>query len=393
MFNKKKQNKSNERLETLATTSEGSLVLKKYLNQIQQLSGVTQADFKLLYEQSITRYFDYLSEPNQPVESELLVNKLNPVVLALKRRRGYLLPLGADSEVIFREREEWTFSVFSAALLNQCSSTVRQSLAKALLPKQGYDWLQRNERLFALWSAYLDSNSANNIFSEIVEEDPAVVPEISLPQEQKTQVSAELAIQKATITEPAVSTQEEGKEEKIKSSEKYALPNDIKAIKEINLSTLNTPSAKANETPQVSSEAQQDVPKFEAATFWNWLKKSLLEEQIDINQPESIVQSIKEGLLICIPEAVDAFIQEKAKQRGFSADHAIWLKRPGLTKKIKKHEKLIKNEQGSRIHTYYWGRWEDRNTLSGIVISASDLLGNNKTIPINENLSIDLLNT
>ena len=125
----RKQNKNhNEKHEG----SVSHLPIQKYINEIQKLTGVTQIDFQSLYVQTIERFSDYFQSPNQSVDDTALIDSLNNTILALKRRRGYLLPLGSDSETSFREREEWTFAVFSAALLKAIEKPARLAVAKAL---------------------------------------------------------------------------------------------------------------------------------------------------------------------------------------------------------------------------------------------------------------------
>lgn len=433
MFNrhKQKQKKKQQRaepLESLSLTPEGTLCLKKQLNQIQQLIGVTQTDFTLLYETSVIHFLDYMSEPNQRLEADMIENQLAPIILALKRRRGYLLPLGADSEVVFREREAWTFAVFSAALLKQCDESSRMALGKALLPKQSYDWLQRNLTLFSLWQRYLQGDT-KTVFSSIVEQ-------ASLPDQTETATVAPVKAKTSNTTSTTDSVIEVGmmladdvmqsviqkrvddtavvnrttskathtpvKPESVESEE-----NVKKSISEIDLKTLNTKTTKVEThdspvTPIIKQKreavaekqtqaSQQTIPTFEAATFWRWLKSVLADNAIEANQAESIVHGVNQGLFVRIPEAVDAFIQTKAEQRGFSAEQAIWQQRPGLIKKIKKHERLIKHTNNSRFHDYYLGEWEARQRLSGVVISADELLNNPGSIPINEQLKIDLI--
>ena len=67
------------------------------------LVGVTQNDFQKIYIDTIESFSDFINANNlQQNIDEILKN----TVLALKRRRGYLLPIGADSKACFREREE-----------------------------------------------------------------------------------------------------------------------------------------------------------------------------------------------------------------------------------------------------------------------------------------------
>ena len=141
-------------------------LFRKCINQLRMLVGVTQNDFKILYLQTIENA--YLAILEKPTARSVFVANFSDVILALKRRRGYLLPLGADSETVFRQQEEWTFAVFSAASLKNCYQQPCFDLAKTLLPPIAFDWLNRNTMLFDLWKNYLDQSGNRNIFHEII---------------------------------------------------------------------------------------------------------------------------------------------------------------------------------------------------------------------------------
>lgn len=136
--------------------------VKKYIHQIQLLVGVTQADFRLLYTNVIEKII-YLYEP-------FCHEILNIAINALKKRRGYLLPVGADSEVSFREHEAWTYAVFSAAVLKTLLAYIPDQAfdeLKNILPSQGLLWLEWHVLLIQEWNNYL-INGQDTIFSELI---------------------------------------------------------------------------------------------------------------------------------------------------------------------------------------------------------------------------------
>ena len=79
---------------------------KKIHYQLQWLTSVTQSDFQTLYIAMLQRFTDYFSQPPHEMNQFELERIFNTVIVALKRRRGYLLPFHADSETQFREQEE-----------------------------------------------------------------------------------------------------------------------------------------------------------------------------------------------------------------------------------------------------------------------------------------------
>lgn len=141
----------------------------KQIKQIEKLSAVTQDDFKELYVKTIYNFLDYFSSLNKPIGMSTFIEALDDAILALKKRKGYLLPLAADSEISFRQREEWTFAIFVAALSRLIEEKIRFFTVKSLLPDKAYAWLKRNQDLFSELESYFN-NKENNIFSEIIDE-------------------------------------------------------------------------------------------------------------------------------------------------------------------------------------------------------------------------------
>lgn len=147
------------------------------IQKIQILVGVTQADFKKLYVTPLERFSIYQESLIKHKEHDIEV-----VIKALKRRRGYLLPIGADSETSFREAEEWTYAIFIAALLKEVDCDQRMEAMKIVLPEMGYAWLQRNAVLFEELMDYLEENK-KTIFDEVVdgEQIEENLPPLNLP--------------------------------------------------------------------------------------------------------------------------------------------------------------------------------------------------------------------
>lgn len=142
------------------------------------------------------------------------------------------------------------------------------------------------------------------------------------------------------------------------------------------------------------NKGTESLPKFKAEDFWQWLVDAIKQHQVTVNQSNSIVHGVELGLLVCIPKALDEFLLAQAQQMGIENSNIIPIEqRINLTKAIKKCEKLVRNQQGSRIHTYYMGKWEDRHVISGVVIKPSDLFRDSMTLPINLALMIDPIGT
>jgi hypothetical protein len=355
------------------------LAIQKRINEIQKLTGVTQTDFQSLYVKTIERFSDYFQSPNQPVDDTALIDLLNNTILALKRRRGYLLPLGSDSETSFREREEWTFAVFSATLLKSVDKPARLAVTKALLPQESFAWLHRNHTLFTLWERFLKGDEKKNVFVQIVGQDEAI------------QAIEETEIVYSIKPTPTVNVPLESKSNTLKQT--FELPEDA-VIQEIDLSCLSSKNDKVsklenNPKETLLEEATQVLPVFKAIDFWQWLKESLTEYGMEVNQNESVVHRVKEGLLICLPGIIDQFLKQQASLLGIETSSTVLDQRMMLTKAIKKHDALVRNAQNSRIHTYCLGRWENRHLLSGLLIKPEALLDAKTTLPVHQDLTID----
>ncbi len=309
--------------------SESANIEKYFVYQIQSLVGVTQADFQSLYVATIERFAKFLAESNQAVDSIILDKILTKVILTLKRRRGYLLPIGSDSETSFREREEWTYAIFIAALFSHIEKTDKLSVAKVLIPKEGFNWLQRNHTLFLCWSAYLSESTdrKNNVFSEIID---------------------------ANNKQEAIVIEEDG-------VAPIPIDIDVVAVGHSNILDLN------------------------AIDFFQWIKTALVNKTITINESDSFVHGVSEGILICIPQAIDTFL----KTQQVIDDQMITNRRITLIKEIKKYPDLVRSSKNSRIHSYYWGRWEDRRVFSGIVVLLNTLEASSSVVSINPQLTID----
>ncbi len=385
-------------------------VIQQQIYPLQTLTGVTKNDFYILYVNTLERFAAYLAEPNQTIDETAFNNILKNVIIALKKRQGYVLPLGADSETSFREREEWTFAIFTAALFKTMDVTTRFAVAKALLPTQGFAWLHRNTTLFTLWQRYLQGDVQQNILADIIDDGIiCVTPVIAEHDEQlspdcieqpddveKGKQGDELNKSISSIHHDNDDSEELDKTQITTSDQpqKHKYPNNT-VIQEVDLATLSTEDTQAPpwQENDVSQELRSDStiewPTFHADNFWQWLKEAVRNQHMTINQPDSVVHGVDLGLLICIPQAVDAFFIEQAKRYDTNANSIALSQRIALTKGIKKHDALIRNEQGSRIHAYCVGQWENRQVLSGVVSKPEAIVKDEITLPINPSLTPD----
>lgn len=310
--------------------------IKKLIHKIQQLVGVTQVDFQALYVQMIERLHEQRTELQ--LDDTVVTRLLQNTIVALKKRQGYLLPLGSESETSFREREEWTYAVFIAALCQAITPAIRIEKVKVLMPEIGFNWLSRNTRLFASWCEYLQGCAGKNIFT--------------------------LLIESSVTNHNSVITENE-------TLQKNALATEVE------------------ETVIQSMRPSSKILQLTASQFWQWLKEAIAQHTISINEADSVLHRVDLGVLICMPQALDQFfiakVSELTNHEAITLTHRIT-----LTKAIKKHPELMRNAKSSRIHQYYFNKCEARQILSGIVIRPEILLGINNNYPINSSLTSEL---
>ncbi len=121
IFGKKKSNKDG----LIALTSDELLIpYKDLLNIIHQQVGIPDSHWQKLYLQFIHNFAKQVqllpaSESHHHCGTGgLLTHSLEVGLNALKLRKGKMLPVGASSEVIEKEKELWSYAVFTAAMLH-----------------------------------------------------------------------------------------------------------------------------------------------------------------------------------------------------------------------------------------------------------------------------------
>jgi len=338
------QVEGNNQTQHIDTLDSIDLIKMRFIHSLAQLSALTKNDFQTLYGDTVTNFENYFVSQSQIEKRKILIDVFSTVILALKKRRGYLLPVGADSETSFREREEWTFSVFSAALLINIGENDRLNAVNFILPKQAIAWLNRNNKLFELWKDYL--NGKNNIFSEII------------------------------VSNHSISSR-----------------NDDSSIA-LHVSEVN-PSDNTIKKNQPKTE-KKIVENFECNEhgFWHWLEKTIKDKAIAINQLDSVIHRVEPGVLLVMPNIIDEFLHYQFNKSEKNENTFNLKQRIALTKAIKKNGLLVRDAKGSRIHFYCFDKWEERRVISGIIINPQSFFDDSLVeIPVNPQLSIDPIST
>lgn len=338
-------------------TKEETITITGFIKPLYQLTGVTRNDFKSLYVSTVQCYVDLLMKEKDSFDADSITIIMDKIIKALKRRRGYLLPNGSDSEAALLEQEQWTYAVFTAVLLQSVETNDDVNVEEIIVPKKGLAWLMRNAALFLLWQNYWQKNETN-VFAEIIDGLCANRNmEIKPHDTVKSQPEEAAAGKTGNMTEPV-------KEEK--SISDNAAVNDPTAI---------------NKTALIPKQNNS------SDLFWHWLRDAINQQAVSINESDSFVHRVEIGLLICVKKAAEYFLKDKA----MNSDNSKKLKetRIELMKEIRKATFLVRNKQNKRTHHYCFGRWEDRHAVAGIVAPCDLFVEKQHVFPVNSNLSVD----
>lgn len=133
-------------------------MIKNYTNQIWQLVSLTREDFKRIYLTTIDNFLTI--ETCQPASDQ----SLQRAILALKIRRAYMLPVGANAETCYQEQEVWTYAVFVSGLMGH-----RRAELLKTLPENIRAWIERYPSVKKAFESF-ESEAVNsgNVLSEMV---------------------------------------------------------------------------------------------------------------------------------------------------------------------------------------------------------------------------------
>jgi len=339
---------------------------KKYVTLTKTLVSVTQNDFAKLYQHVIDNYVRFVGDA---VSQHHFINDI-PVALwelgfelstiSLKLRQGYLLPSGEYIENSHREQEAWTYAVFTSALFQYLyeipcqllgighetnNSVLAVGFAKALMPIEGFQWIYSNKNLFSHWIESLCNSEAENIITEIIKK-----AETFLPYTRRVSIDNK--------------------------------PNQKNMSVSQNVEANDT----LKELPKSRGEKNLN-----ADDFFKWLIAELRNNNLSINQRNSVVHRVSEGIFIVMPETVKKFIDTQFDDSEIEKK-ACAKKAYQLSNAIKHHEALIRNTPTSKTFLYYWGTWNTRETVSGVVVPWDFIYDENNKPTINPELHFDPIN-
>lgn len=130
--------------------------LQEALTEIQNLVSCPSRIYSQLYLATLSEFIIHCP-------ASLLDERLKLTITVLKLRQGILLPKNACAEIISAEEAQWTYALFSAALLRGFS----ECLLKAIIPKVAENWLIKNDSLYTQWKLSLLGKKENDIYPVI----------------------------------------------------------------------------------------------------------------------------------------------------------------------------------------------------------------------------------
>ena len=91
------------------------------IQRLHGLSATSKTQFKAIFLPLLLAFAESVQTvPKcEQEQTTILDGRLQRAERALRRRRGVILPSGADPEQVAREEDWWTYAVFSIALLRQ----------------------------------------------------------------------------------------------------------------------------------------------------------------------------------------------------------------------------------------------------------------------------------
>ena len=317
--------------------------IENKLRELKSLVSCTPDEYQKFYIKPLEIYEKQLNKLSYLISfekrSEFFQNTLENIIACLKLRRGYMLPVGADAEACYKEQEIWTYAVFSSALIENSGPLLMEQLLEADALKLLLKFPTIFENYWNCISHHEEKNitNKNNALVQILNEVRKI------------------------------------KKNKFKKEKKLKIDSESESnAKFIEDSTLN-----------LSSENLSNK-------LIDSLKISFNQKSIEINQSDSFVHHISEGILLGIPKIINWLVALKPdlKKQFYFKDSENF--QDAIFNELIKSNIFIKNkQQDTYLHQYYIGRWEERQIIQGVIVPP-ELLFSPENLPlINSQLTLE----
>lgn len=388
----------------LIAVQPGSELLAEHharVESIRSMIGVPEQHWRLLYQPLFSTYAEYVqrmapSEPPTHAEGvSLLQRALEVVDLALKVRRGYVLPPAKEPEIVANEQDVWTYAVVTAALLRdfgkglyeQCFITYRRDsmplgtwnawvepvtrtgcayyrinrrhcdewrsadavtplLVAHVVPKDGLRWLGGHDDLLKDWIDAISGQVVGvSVIARIVREASDRAAGNTLPLDTRTAAPDGEACGRqssGTTAQKPLFTWETSESDPAQTQPVHDRIIDDR-------DGLSSDPAYRSTLPAADAE-----PPDPGEAFVEWLTNALTSGVLQVNTAKGSVHIVDSGLLLVSPAVFRAFAGEKWRH---------------VQKRFFKRRMTEKSANGENFFHYLLNSESGQRTIKGLLIS------------------------
>lgn len=347
-----------------------SKIRRTRLRQLGALVSVPHTSFARLYRApvvSLARYVQRLPASETDHHTYLggfLDHVLEMVVTALSLRRGYLLPPGAEPEVVSRKQDLWTYAVFTAALLRDIGKVVMDQRI-TIVDKRGRvtgDWDPwqgpMNKRI---WYRTAFVRDRDRISHEPVA--PLFAPVI-LPADALSWLASDTDVfscwlgvltrqqDQAGILGTIVNRARAGS---IVNDLNPQAPGTTNVDAEVKTTTHQPPTATATRRPEENNVEKREDQDHD---FLGWLRNMVRAGKLPVNVVSARIHTVPEGVLLVSPGIFKDFTTN-------NRDLGDWNSVQKRFQKLRLHRKT---REGTNIHRYELTDRRKKASVNGLLI-------------------------
>ncbi len=367
--------------------------------RIHAMVGVPAKHWQLLYEGLFAAFAEYVQEI--PARSTfdhvgsrtILRHALETVEVALKIRRGYVLPPGREPEAVANKQDVWTYAVVLAAWLrntgealleqrvtlhdrvrrpmevwipwagpmnqsggafyrvDSCPSTATDLaqlglplLVAHVVPVDGLRWLAAHEdALVACLHTLGGFAPGASVIREIVSRTMHPSDAKSAPEDLESPLENNLNSDRGTAAPPAKSTRQEFPTPTVE-------PRTAVAEREgKDVSRLGTDEADGQRTAATGDHQARDSGE----AFLEWLRNGIRSGVLTVNAPKGHLHMVEAGLLLASPGVFRAFAGDNWRE---------------VQKRFLKRRLTERTPNGENIFYYQLCDDRVRETVKGVLI-------------------------
>jgi integrating conjugative element relaxase (TIGR03760 family) len=341
------------------------------LRQLGALVSVPHSFFSHLYRApllSFTRYVQQLPAPetdHHTYPGGLLDHVLDVVVTALSLRRGYLLPPGAQPEIVSRKQDLWTYAVFAAALLRDIGQVAVEQRV-TIVDKRGHatgDWdVWQGPMDKGMWYRVSLVRDRNRISREPVA--PLFAPLI-LPADALSWLASDADVLSCWLGVLTGAQERAGVlGDIVNRADAASIANDLKVevpgTKDVNIEMKPTVphqplTANAASNPKTTNIDQRSDLEHD---FLGWLRNMVCAGKIPVNDMNARIHTVPEGVLLVSPAVFKDFTAKRADVDDWSS----------VQKRFQKLRVHRKTHDGANIHRYELTGSRKRAGINGLLI-------------------------